>query len=48
MGLLKVSFVHISGVWHIADIELQARDALRTQHDIFNVEIVSLTLVCAK
>ncbi len=43
-GGVQTNAVMISGVWRMADIETQARDALHRQHDITGAQILRLTL----
>ena len=47
-GETQTSTVMISGVWHMGDIEAQARDALHLQCDIPNARITRLTMDCRK
>ncbi len=43
-GDIQTNAVLISGVWQMADIEKQARDALHRQCDIADVQILRLSL----
>jgi hypothetical protein len=43
-GDIQTNAVMISGVWQMADIEAQARDALHRQCDIADVQIMRLSL----
>lgn len=43
-GDIQTNAVMISGVWHMADIEAQARDALHQQCDLQDVQILRLSL----
>lgn len=43
-GVIQTNAVLICGVWHLADIEEQARDALHRQHDISDAHILRLSL----
>ena len=43
-GDVKTNAVLISGVWQVAEIEAQARNALHMQHDISGVQILRLSL----
>ena len=43
-GGVQTNAVMISGVWRMADIEEQARDAMHRQHDISGVQILRLSL----
>ena len=47
-GETQTSTVMISGVWHMGDIEAQARDALHLQCDAPNARITRLTMDCRK
>lgn len=43
-GDIQTNSVRISGIWRIADIATQARDALHLQHDMRDVQILRLSL----
>lgn len=43
-GDVQTNAVMISGVWQMADIEAQARNALHMQHNISGVQILRLSL----
>lgn len=43
-GNIQTNTVLISGIWQLADITTQARDALFLQHDIENARILCLSM----
>lgn len=47
-GETQTNTVMISGVWQMAEVEAQARNALHRQHDIPNANITRLTMDCSK